>query len=93
MHNGLTYIFQSLLSIHANWKIVGSNFLGKLKIDGNLVVKSQVPPRSGSVALRQLNHIHQKRPWSSFWKKKTWNMKNLKNESELGDIYHLFTDQ
>ena len=43
---------QNLLSIRENWKIVGSKFFGKLKIDGNLVVKSKVPPRSGSVALR-----------------------------------------
>ena len=53
---------QNLLSIRENWKIVGSNFFGKLKIDGNLVVKSKVPPRSGSVALRQLNPIHKKGP-------------------------------
>ena len=43
-----------------NWKIVDSNFFGKRKIEGNLVVQSQVPPRSGSVALRQLNPIHKK---------------------------------
>ena len=51
---------QNLLSIRENWKIVGSKFFGKLKIDGNLVVKSKVPPHSGSVALRQLNPIHKK---------------------------------
>ena len=46
--------YQNLLSIRENWKIIGSNLLGKLKIDGK-------PPRSGSVALRQLNHpIHKK---------------------------------
>ena len=33
-------------------KTVGSNFLGKLKIDGNLVVKIEVPPHGGYVALR-----------------------------------------
>ena len=43
---------QNLILIRENWKIVGSNFFGKLKIDGNLEVKSKVPPRSGSVALR-----------------------------------------
>ena len=32
------------------------------KLSGNLVVKSEVTPRSGSVALRQLNPIHKKRP-------------------------------
>ena len=32
----------------AEIKIVGSNFFGELKIDGNLVVKSKVPPRSES---------------------------------------------
>ena len=53
---------QNLLSIRENWKIVGSKFFGKLKIDGNLVAKSKVPPRSGSVALRQLNPIHKKGP-------------------------------
>ena len=41
-------------------KKIDSNLFGKLKIDGNLVVKSKVPPRSGSVALRQLNPIHKK---------------------------------
>ena len=55
---------QNLLSIRENWKIVGSKFSGKLKIDGNLVAKSKVPPRSGSVALRQLNPIHKKEPQS-----------------------------
>ena len=40
----------------------------KLKIDGNLVIKSKVPPHSGSIALRQLNPNHEKRP-SSFFKK------------------------
>ena len=44
--------------MHANLKIAGSNFFGKLKIDLNLVVKSKVPSRSGFVALRQLNPIH-----------------------------------
>ena len=28
------------------------------KISGNVVVKSKLPPRSGSVALRQLNPIY-----------------------------------
>ena len=42
-HNRLRYIFQNLLSVCANWKTVGSNFFGKLKIDGNFVVKSKVP--------------------------------------------------
>ena len=51
---------QNLLWIHENWKIVGSNLFGKLKINGNLAVKSKVPPRSGSVALRQLNPILKK---------------------------------
>ena len=45
-----------------NCKIVGSNFFGKLKIDGNLVVKSKLLPLSGSVALRQLDPIHKKGP-------------------------------
>ena len=53
---------QNLLSIRENWKIVGSKFFGKLKIDGNLVVKSKVPPRSGSVALRQLSPSHKNGP-------------------------------
>ena len=80
----------------ANWKVVGSNFFGKLEIDGNLVVKSKVLPCSGSVALRQLNPIHKKGSKSCFLKKK--NKKNKKkiaheikptqkNEFELGDIY------
>ena len=43
-------------------KIAGSNFFGKLKIDGNLVVKSKMLPFSGSVDLRQLNPIHKKGP-------------------------------
>ena len=34
----------------------------KLKIDGNLVVKSKVPSRSGSASLRQLNPIYEKGP-------------------------------
>ena len=51
---------QNLLSICENWKIVACNLFGKLKIDGNLVVKSKVPLCSGSVALRQLNPIHKK---------------------------------
>ena len=75
-HNQLRYIFKNLLSIRTNWKIVGSNFFGKLKIDGNLVVKSKVPPRSGSVALRMLNAVHKKGPSSCFKKKNkknTWN--------------------
>ena len=70
------YIFKNLLSICTNWKIVGSNFFGKLKIDGNLVVKSKVPPRSGSVALRMLNAVHRNGPSSCFKKKNkknTWN--------------------
>ena len=66
------YIFQNLLSIHVNWKIAGSNFFGKLKINGNLVVK-EVPPCCGFVALRQLNTIHKKGPWSDFFLIKTWN--------------------
>ena len=41
-----------LISIRANWKIVGSYFFGKLKNNGNLVVKSNVHPLSGSVVLR-----------------------------------------
>ena len=61
-HIRLRYVFQNLLSISANWKIVGSNVFGKLKIDGKLVVKSKVPPCSGSVALRQLNPVHKKGP-------------------------------
>ena len=44
------------------FKIVSSNFFGKLKIDGNLVVKSKVPPPSSSVALTKLNPIHKKGP-------------------------------
>ena len=43
-----------------DWKIVGSNLSGKLQIDGNLVVQSKMRPRSGSVALRQVNPIHKK---------------------------------
>ena len=46
--------------------MVGNKFFGKLKIDGNLVVKSKVPPRSGSVALRQLDPIHKQGPQSFF---------------------------
>ena len=42
--------------------MAGSNFFWKLEIDGNLVVKSKEPPRSGSVALRQLNPINKKGP-------------------------------
>ena len=48
--------------MRANWKIVDSNFLGELKIDGNLVMKSKVPPRRGSTAWRQLNPTHKKGP-------------------------------
>ena len=33
---------------------------------GNLVVKSKLPPRSGSEALRQLNPIHKNGPQSFF---------------------------
>ena len=97
-HNQLRYIFKNLLSICTNWKIVGSNFFGKLKIDGNLVVKSKVPPRSGSVALRM---FIKKRPSPSikrghqvaFKKNKKKNKQTheikptQKNESELGDFY------
>ena len=57
--------------MHANLKIAGSNFFGKLKIDLNLVVKSKVPSRSGFVALRQLNPIHKKGPQSFFLKKRS----------------------
>ena len=40
-------------------KQLAATFLGNLKsIDGNLVVKSNVSSRSGSVALRQLSPIH-----------------------------------
>ena len=88
------YIFKNLLSICTNWKIVGSNFFGKLKIDGNLVVKSKVPPRSGLVALRM---FIKKGPSPSIKrghqvvlkkKKKPHERKpTQKNESELGDIY------
>ena len=70
--------------IYVNWKIVGIKFFGKLKISGNLVVKSKVPPCGGSVALRQLNPIHKKRP-QSFFKKINWTCEikpTLKNESE-----------
>ena len=49
-----------LLSIRVNWKIVGRDFFEKLEIDGSLLVKSKVPRRSGSVALRQLTPIHKK---------------------------------
>ena len=63
-------------------KTVGSNFLGKLKIDGNLVVKSKVPPRGGYLALRQLNNIY-KQESESFLKKITDERKPAqKNESE-----------
>ena len=55
-HIRLRYVFQNLLSISA------INVFGKLKIDGKLVVKSKVPPCSGSVALRQLNPVHKKGP-------------------------------
>ena len=71
-HNWRRYIFQNLLWIRTNWKIVGSNFFWKLKIDVNLVVKSKLPPRSGSVALRQLNFIHKKGPSSFFFLNNTW---------------------
>ena len=54
------YFFQNLQSIQANCKIVNSNFFEKLQIDGNLVVKSKVPSRSGSIALKHLNPIHKK---------------------------------
>ena len=40
--------------------MVGSNLFGKLNVDANLVVKSKVPPRSGSVALKHLNPVHKK---------------------------------
>ena len=36
-------------------------------VSGNSKVKSKLPPRSGSVALRQLNVIHKKGPWSCFF--------------------------
>ena len=83
---------QNLILIRENWKIVGSNFFGKLKIDGNLEVKSKVPPRSGSVASKRLNAVHKKGPSSCcfvFFKKKTTHeiKPTQKNESELGDIY------
>ena len=55
-HNWPRCIFQNSLSIRAIWKIVGGNFFGKVKIDGNLVVKSKVPPGTGSVAFRQLKN-------------------------------------
>ena len=55
------------------------------------MVKSKVPPRSGSVALRMLNAVHKKGPSSCFLKKKTKKTHEIKptqkNESELGDIY------
>ena len=96
-HNQLRYIFKNLLLIRTNWKIVGSNFFGKLKIHGNLEVKSKVPPRSGSVALRMLNAVHKKGPSSCFFKKEKQTKKKpheikpaQKNESELGDIYIKF---
>ena len=54
----------------------------KLKVDGNLVVKSKVPPCSGSAALRQLNPIHKKGP-KVFLKKLTHEIKpTQKNESD-----------
>ena len=80
-HNQLRYIFKNLLSICTNWKIVGSNFFGKLKIDGNLVVKSKVPPRSGSVALRMLNAGRKKGPSSCFFLKKKKNNNNTWNKA------------
>ena len=58
---------QNLLSLCENLKIVGSNFFGKRKIDGNLVVKSNVLPRGGSVALRQLTQFI-KRGYKAFFK-------------------------
>ena len=61
-HSCSTHSRLNLLSIHDNWKIIGINFFRKLKIDGNLVVKSKLPPSGGSVALRQLNLIHKKGP-------------------------------
>ena len=54
------------------------------------MVKSKVPPRSGSVALRMLNAVHKKGPSSCFLKKKQKKHEikpTQKNESELGDIY------
>ena len=75
-HNRLRCNFQNLLSIRANWKIVGSNCFGKLKIDGNLVLKNKVPPRSGSVVLRSLKVLFLK-------KQKTHEIKpTQKNKSE-----------
>ena len=38
------------------------------EISGNVVVKSKMPPRSGSTALRKLNTIHKKGPQSFFFK-------------------------
>ena len=38
-----------------SWQQLGSNFFGKIKIDVNLVVKSKVPPCSGSAALDSWN--------------------------------------
>ena len=88
-HNWPRCIFQNSPSIRAIWKIVGGNFFGKVKIDGNLVVKSKVPPGTGSVAFRQLN------PCFSFFPFLKGKIKHeikstQKNESELGDIYILF---
>ena len=87
VHNRLRYIFYNLRSIRANWKVVGRNVFEKLKIDGNLVVKIKVLPRSGSIALRQLNPAHKKGEWSlkktKKQKKKTHEIKpTLKNESK-----------
>ena len=55
------------------------------------MVKSEVPPRSSSVALRQPNYTHKKGP-SSFFKNKLIHETepNQKNKSELGDIYIIY---
>ena len=75
MHNQLKYIFQNLLSIRSNWKIVGSKFLGKLKSDGNLAIKRKLLLSSSFVILRQLTKIHKNRDHKLFFKKNfnTWN--------------------
>ena len=57
-------------------------------ISGNLVVKSKLPPRSGSVALRQMYPNHKKGTAKLFFfnKKKvlfTWRQEPLKHSGEI----------
>ena len=83
---------QNLLSIRENWKIVGINFLEKLKIDGNKVVKKCLVVALwlwGSWIL-SIKRGHKAFFFLNNTVNKTHSRINLKNDSDLGDIYILF---